>query len=186
MTMETRTIFADAQYRIRTLAASDAANLHAAVQASLPALSTWLSWCTGAYGLSDSEQFISRCASNLRDDVRYDFCVFDAATDAVLGAIAINAINRKESCANISYWTRTGSTHRGIATLSARAAAIFGFQKLELTRLEILAQTTNHASRRVAEKLGACFEEIDHNKFLFRGEPRAVAVYSLRPGDIHG
>lgn len=123
MTMEPQTIFSDDQYQIRALAASDVIRHHAAVQASLAELSTWMSWCTGSYDLSDSEQFLSRCESNWRDDATYDFCVFDAATDAVLGAVAINGIRREENCANIGCWVRTGSTGRGIATLAARAAA---------------------------------------------------------------
>ena len=184
MTMEPQTIFANDQYRIRTPATSDVIKHHAAVQASLAELNTWMSWCSGAYDLSDSEQFISRCESNLRDGIRYDFCVFDAASEKVLGAVAINAIRREENCANVAYWTRIDATGRGIATLAARSAAVFGFEKLGLRRLEILAQPTNHASRRVAEKLGACFEEIARDKIVFRGESRAAAVYSLRPEDV--
>lgn len=186
MTIEPHTIYSDAQYLIRTLTASDVIRHCAAVSSSLAELSLWMSWCSGTRDLSDSEQFLTRCESNWHDDVTYDFCVFEAASAAVLGTVALNGIRREENCASIGYWTRSDATGRGIATLAARAAAVFGFEKLGLTRLEILAQPTNHASRRVAEKLGACFEEIVHDRIEFRGEPRATVIYSLRPGDLRG
>ena len=104
----------------------------------------------------------------------------------MLGVVGIHGIRRAENCANIGYWTRTGSTGRGIATLAARAATEFGFQKLGLARIDILVQPTNHASRRVAEKLGACFEDIAHDRIMFRGEPCAVAVYSLKLEVVRG
>lgn len=184
MIVEPKTIYSDAQYRIRTLTPSDVIRHCAAVSTSLAELSLWMSWCSGTYDLSDSEQFQTRCESNRSDDIAYNFCVFDATDEKVLGSIAINGIRREEHCANIGYWTSSDATGRGIATLAARAVAVFGFNELGLKRLEILAQPTNHASRRVAEKLGACFEGITHDRIMFRGEPRAAVVYSLRPEDI--
>jgi len=186
MTIKHQTIFSDEKYQIRTLAAPDALKLHAAVRASVAELSTWMPWCTESYGLSDSEQYLSRCTSNLRDNVTYDFGVFDATTEGMLGAVAITGIRRGENCANIGYWTRSDATGRGIATQAVRAAAVFGFQKLGLTRLEILAHPGNLSSRRVAEKLGGWFEGYARNRIVFRGEPRAAVVYSLIPEDIRG
>jgi RimJ/RimL family protein N-acetyltransferase len=184
--MEPQTIYSDDQYVIRALTASDAIGLHAAVKASLNELIIWMPWCSESYCLSDSEQYLSRCESTWTKNTEYNFCVFDVADDNVLGAIAINGIRHEEHCASIGYWTRSDATGRGIATLAARAVAVFGFNELGLKRLEILAQPTNHASRRVAEKLGGCFEGIVHDRIMFRGEPRAAVVYSLRPEDVRG
>jgi ribosomal-protein-serine acetyltransferase len=186
MTAEQQTIFANDHYQIRPLVESHAAELHTAVRASLAELSAWLPWCTEDYNFADSEQFLSRGKLNWDSGIEYEFGVFNLATGDLLGVVGIHGIRRAENCANIGYWTRTGSTGQGVATLAVRAASIFGFQKLGLACIEILVQPTNHASRRVAEKLGACFEEIARDKIIFRGEPRAAAVYSLRPGDIRG
>lgn len=177
-------IFNDGNLQIRTFIASDASPLHSAVNASLPELSVWMSWCTGGYAMPDSESFISRCDSNFQNGVTFDFGVFDVASDTVLGAVAINGICHENKRGNIDYWVRSDATGRGIATLATRAAARYGFNELGLARIDMLSQPTNQASRRVAEKLGGCFEVIAHDRIRFRGAPRATAVYSLRREDI--
>jgi ribosomal-protein-serine acetyltransferase len=48
----------------------------------------------------------------------------------------------------------------GIATVAVRLIARFGFEDLDLQRLELLIAVDNAASRRVAEKVGATFEGV--------------------------
>ena len=59
--------------------------------------------------------------------------------------------------------------------------AAYGFEKLGLTRLEIVAAEQNARSRKVAEKAGARFEGILHNRLVIRGVAIPAAMYSLIP-----
>ena len=67
-------------------------------------------------------------------------------------------INQQHNFGNIGYWVRESCQRRGIATRAVRAIADYGFNKLKLTRLEIVAAVDSRASRDVAERAGAIFE----------------------------
>ena len=95
--------------------------------------------------------------------------------------MSINQINQQHNFGNIGYWVRESCQRRGIATRAVRAIADYGFNKLKLTRLEIVAAVDNRASRDVAERAGAIFECIARNRLLVGGRPTAAAVYSMVP-----
>ena len=58
-------------------------------------------------------------------------------------------------------------------------AAAFAFEELGLLRLELVMLPHNAASRRVAERLGAVFEEEIDGRLVFQGKPAAALVYAL-------
>lgn len=64
----------------------------------------------------------------------------------------------------------------GLATEAARAIARYAFDQLDLTRLICLVDPDNHASRRVAEKIGMTLErEVDG----INGDGFPTLIYSL-------
>jgi RimJ/RimL family protein N-acetyltransferase len=63
-------------------------------------------------------------------------------------------------------------------------AARFGFQRLGLVRIEIVALPDNQASRRTAEQAGARFECIARHRLWERDRARDAAVYALVPADL--
>jgi RimJ/RimL family protein N-acetyltransferase len=52
------------------------------------------------------------------------------------------------------YWTRTGHTGRGFATLALQIATLYAFDKLGCDRVQVLHNEENAASCRVVEKCG--------------------------------
>jgi RimJ/RimL family protein N-acetyltransferase len=124
------------------------------------------------------------CADNLEAEISYDFGIFSADGDILYGGISINPINREHNFANVGYWVRLSQQRRGIASCAVRRIAEYGFEHLELTRLEILAEPENLASCRVAEKSGALFEGIARNRLMVNDRLRNAAVYGLIPSDL--
>jgi RimJ/RimL family protein N-acetyltransferase len=114
----------------------------------------------------------------------YDFNIVARATGQVIGSVAINQISHLNQLGNLGYWIRSSYTGRGLAALAARAAAGFAFAKVGLTRLEIVAQTGNLRSQRVAEKTGATFECVARNRLTYHGQARDAKVFSLIPADM--
>ena len=55
--------------------------------------------------------------------------------------------------------------------------------RVGLTRLEIVALTSNLASQRVAQAIGATFECTARSRLHFHGKPHDALVYSLTPAD---
>lgn len=85
----------------------------------------------------------------------YDFAIGRVDSQAFLGRVGLDRIDRERGRANIGYWVRTGCTRHGIATAAVRLVARFAFEDLDLEELEFVIGLENVASRRVAEKAGA-------------------------------
>lgn len=101
-----------------------------------------------------------------------------------MGGVGLNFINRVHQVANLGYWVRTSAAGRGVATNAARLMARFGFEKIGLHRVEILAAVPNVASQRVAEKAGAIREAILRKRLLIGGESQDAVLFSLIPKDV--
>ena len=169
---------------VRPHAPPDVAPVYAAVRESMSTVGRWMAWCHPDYSLRDAEDWYARCAVAWATDGDREFGIFDARSGEVLGSIGVNQINRANRFANLGYWVRTTREGRGIATAAARLVARFGFAELALARLEIVILPGNHASRRVAEKIGARFECVARHRLQWRGEARDAAVYAVLPADL--
>jgi ribosomal-protein-serine acetyltransferase len=118
-----------------------------------------------------------------KDDF-YLFNILDASTNQVLGFVFLNHVSRQYQMANLGYAVRTSRIGEGIATEAAKLAARFGFEKLGLQRIEIMASKENAASLRVAEKVGAVREGLLRKRVQHHGTPWDVYMHSLIPEDF--
>ena len=169
---------------IRPFRADAAPAFAAAVRESFATVGAWLPWCHADYGTKEARAWIGQCGVKLQMGFSYDVGIFSDDGLTLYGGIAINQIEPLHNTGNLGYWVRESMQRQGIGTRAARAMAVFGFERLKLTRLEILAAEDNYASRSVAEKIGATFECIARNHLVIHGTPIAAAVYSLVPGDL--
>jgi RimJ/RimL family protein N-acetyltransferase len=87
-----------------------------------------------------------------RDDRVFHFAIVERKTGDVLG---IAGLNREGSdAAELHYWIRSDRAGRGLTTEACTALVAWARDGLGLLRLTLWAGRENHASRRVAEKLG--------------------------------
>lgn len=157
----------------------DAGPFLAAVRASLPDLAYWMPWCKADYSLEDAIAWITFTQAAWSERTEFPLGIFDRNSGSVVGGTGINQINWIHSIGNIGYWVSTPHTGRGVAKFAAKQAALMGFGELGLSRLEIVALTSNLASQRVAQGIGATFECTARNRLHFQGKPHDAAVYSL-------
>lgn len=80
------------------------------------------------------------------------FAMVDKVTANVLGVAGLSLA--QPDAAELHYWIRTSHAGRGLTTEAARALIAWARDELRLSRLNLWAGSENHASRRVAEKLG--------------------------------
>jgi len=170
----------------RPYRASDAPALADAVRESFASLSRWLDWCHAGYGLDDARQWIDFCARGWASGEQYAFAVFDEAGSRFLGAVGISQRERRYNFAGIGYWIRESACGRAIASRVARHVAAFGFERVGLGRIEILAAVDNAASRRTAERVGARFEGVQRNRLRNGERIFDAATYALIPSDLAG
>lgn len=175
---------ADGPLRVRPWQPQDAGALLDAVRTSLDSVGRWLPWCHAGYGMAEAQAWIAHCRESWEAGEQFAFGLFDAATGEVQGGVGLNQRNRLHRSANLGYWVRQSRQGRGLAARAALAVARFGFGRLGLVRIEIVAHPDNRASRRTAEKLGARFECIARQRLWARGAATDAAVYALVPSDL--
>lgn len=172
------------ELRARPYRAEDAPALAAAVRESIDDLSRWLDWCRPGYGVADAEEWIANCASGWHSGDQYAFAVFDADTERFLGAVGLSQRNRRYNFAGIGYWTRRSARGHAVAARIAARVAAFGFERVGLGRIEILAAVDNLASRRTAERAGARFEGVQRQRLRVGAAAFDAATYSFVPDDL--
>jgi RimJ/RimL family protein N-acetyltransferase len=86
------------------------------------------------------------------EDRVFHFAVVEKTSGMVLGVAGMN--REGANAAWLHYWIRTSHAGRGLTTEAAGALIAWARDELRLPRLNLWAGTDNHASRRVAEKLG--------------------------------
>jgi len=118
------------------------------------------------------------------NDQEYFFQVTDKSTNQVVGGVFLNHVARHYQMANLGYWIRTSRTGEGIATEAAKQVARHGFEQLGFQRLEIVVDTGNIPSLKVAEKIGSVREGLLRNRGNLHGSPCDAYMYSLIPSDF--
>ena len=169
---------------LRPIEPGDLGALWSAIEESRPELERWMTWCHPQFGEKDAATWIASCGEQWATGIERPFSIFDAASGEFLGNAGINQLNVPNRYANLGYWIRTPHAGRGITTRAVRLLAAYGFAEMGLTRIEIVVQPGNDASRRVAEKVGARLEGLCRNRVVFRGVPADASLYSLVPGDL--
>lgn len=87
-----------------------------------------------------------------RTDRVYHFAILEKGSGTVLGVAGLN--REGSDAAELHYWIRTDHAGRGLTTEAGQALIAWAPDQLHVARLTLWAGTENHASRRVAEKLG--------------------------------
>jgi ribosomal-protein-serine acetyltransferase len=168
---------------LRPYREEDAAALYSAVHESIASIGHWLPWCHAGYSEADSVAWIAHCSGEWTRGNMYTFAIFDSAGAEFLGAVGLSHRNREHNFAGIGYWVRESKRGRGIAARAGKLVAAFGFDRVKLTRIEILAALDNHASRRTAENIGGRLEGIARNRLITPQGQVDAAVYALIPSD---
>jgi len=143
-----------------------------------PTISRWLPAMPSPYTEDDARAFV-------RGDVLPEVDHLAIALDgAVVGAIGIT-INTTSRRGIVGYWMGAPTRGRGVCTRALRLLSGWAFQELELGRLELVTDTANLASQRVAEKAGFRREGTLRSYLLDRdGSLRDAVMFSLLPGDL--
>lgn len=170
--------------RLRGWQETDAPRLYDAARESVASIGPWLPWCHAGYTLTDAQAWIAHCQAAWRQGGHYTFAITDATDGSLLGGIGLNQRNLLHRSANLGYWVRQSRQQQGICVEAAKLAARFGFDTLDLVRIEIIAAVDNRPSRRVAERCGAQFEGISRQRLVHAGRVLDAAVYGWIPTDL--
>jgi RimJ/RimL family protein N-acetyltransferase len=166
------------------LDASHLDGMWAAMAESAATLRDTMSWWRDEQTKDDMAAWASFTESAWQAGTLYAFSILDAADGRYLGACSLENVDLARLSTNLSYWVRSASTGRGIASGAARRLALWAVDDLHLARVEITMVTTNAASIATARKSGAAFEGCLRNKARWSGESYDMMVFSFIPRDL--
>lgn len=170
--------------RLRRVRSSDAESIFEAVNESIAEVSQWMTWCCSDYSLEESKLWCESRDNAWKKGAEYDFVIMDNLNNLPLGVCGLNHINVEERFANLGYWVRTSRTRQGIATAAVPMIVKFGFDSLNLHRIEIVVAEGNLPSQRVAEKAGALREGLLRQRLLVHEQILDAFMFSFVPSDF--
>ena len=91
------------------------------------------------------------------------------ADGELLGAVNLMAYPEREA-AETGYWVKREARGRGVATAALRLMIAYAFEQVGVERLELMTETPNVPSQRLAEKLGFRREGVARAYLASRGE----------------
>lgn len=178
------TELSDGTITLRPHTKKDAENVYAAVRESLNELKPWLPFAHDYYTIAESREWIKQCPKQWKAGFAFNFAITTTVDGAFLGGCGLNDINGRDRRANLGYWVRTSAIGRGIAPSATRLLARWGFEILKLKRIEIVVNTANTKSLRVAEKVGAFREGVMRSRLFDNKQSPDAVMFSLIPGEV--
>ncbi len=174
----------DENILLRPFQVEDAGQLFIAVRESLTELKPWMSWAHDGYSQEEADRFIRITRARWEERTLFAFAIVDADNGDVLGGCSLSNKHPVYHYCNVGYWVRTSRHGGGIAGRAAKLAARYGFEHTWIIRAEIVMAVGNEKSWRVAEKIGAHYEGILHNRMVVGKAIYDAHMYSLLPSDF--
>ena len=172
------------QLIMQQLRLEDAEQLALLVDRNRNYLRRYMPWLDMSRSSDDSRFFINKVYKQWQLDGSVTLGVFyRGRLIGVNGFHPLDVINRNGS---IGYWIDAAHQGQGLTTVCTREVVRYGFEKLNLHRIEIRCACDNGASEAVAKKLGFQFEGIKRQcEWLYE---RFIdnKVYSLLQSEFTG
>jgi ribosomal-protein-alanine N-acetyltransferase len=121
------------------------------------------------------DKYIGSCE---REDY-YRWAIVEKASGECIGQIAYFLVDSKNHFAEIEYCIGSAYQRRGYATEAARAVILYGFEKINLHKVQICTKTINAPSKRVIEKCGLTYEGTLRDYFFMNGQYVGRLYFSI-------
>ena len=116
------------------------------------------------------KELLDKYIGSYEKDDYYRWAVIEKKSGECIGQIAYFLVDSKNHFAEIEYCIGSEFQCRGYATEAAKAVIEYGFDKINLHKVQICTKTINQKSRRVIEKCGLTFEGTLRDYFFMNGE----------------
>ena len=161
---------------LRKMARWDAADMYE--YASNPAVTRFLTWDVHP-NVRFSANYLSYLQSKYRSGEFRDWAVTLRSTGKMIGTCGFSHFNFPAYAAEIGYVLNPAYWGNGVAVEAAACVIRFGFEYLELNRIEARCMTGNTQSRRVMEKLGMTYEGTIREGMFVKNRFISVEVCSI-------
>lgn len=125
------------------------------------------------------KELIDKYINAYEKDDYYRWAVILKETGECIGQIAYFLVDNKNHFAEIEYCIGTSFQKGGLATEATKAVIKYGFNKINLHKVQICHKSINIASRRVIEKCGFVYEGALRDFFYMDGQYVDRLYYSI-------
>lgn len=134
---------------------------------------------------ADSAWFIRKVRSENRQGNEMTLTVEEKSSGQMIGTMGFVSFNHQHHLAEVGYSFSKKSWGKGYATEALTALIRYGFEVLELNRIEGVCDVRNPASGRVMEKCGLQYEGTLRGKALLKGDYADVKQYAILKKDYY-
>jgi len=109
----------------------------------------------------------------------YRWAVIEKVSGECIGQIAYFLVDSKNHFAEIEYCIGSDFQCKGYATEATKSVIAYGFNKMNLHKIQICTKTINAPSKRVIEKCGFTYEGTLRDYFYMNGEYVGRLYFSI-------
>lgn len=161
---------------LRPMTLGDAADMFA--YASDPAVTRHTSWPAHA-GIDESRAQLARVVARYEHGEVAGWGVEHLADGRFIGTAGYLRWDVEDRCAEVGYAMSRAYWGQGLMTEALRAILAFGFEHMQLNRIEARCDAENIGSYRVMEKVGLQYEGTLRQRLLKDGTFVDVRLYSI-------
>jgi [ribosomal protein S5]-alanine N-acetyltransferase len=146
--------------------------------ASNDEVTKYVTWDTHR-SLADTKQYIEFVLSRYENKQIAPWGIESKETKEFIGTIDFVWWQPAHQKAEIGYVISDKYWGKGIATEASKKLIQFGFEEMDLVRIQAICFVENAASARVLEKVGMTFEGILRKAMFVKGKHRDLKLYSI-------
>ena len=138
-----------------------------------PEVSRFLTWEPHPH-VKFTKSYLTCVGQQYRTGDFFDWAVIHRESGRMIGTCGFTSFRYESNAGEIGYVLHPDFRGQGLATEAVRAVLSFGFEELELHRIEARYMQENIASRRLMERVGMTFEGFAREAELVKGSYRTI------------
>ena len=175
--MKGKSLFITENLELRLPEKEFAKNLFQIIENQREYLGKWLPWVEKTQAERDSFDFLK--SSILFNNGGQKLTTFIFHEEKLAGSVAFVKINKGNRSAEIGYWLSEHMQGKGIMTMACERLIRYGFEKMNLHRIEINVAPENSKSLAIPQKLGFHHEGTIRESLFFNNTYYDGEKYSL-------
>ena len=140
-------------------------------------LRRWLPWVDVTLTSDDIRKFLMRCQEQFAVKEAVEFGIkYDGEW---VGSVGFHTVKQAHEWAEIGYWLDADYQGKGVMTESVKALMKYGFEELQLNRIQIRCDSLNIKSKAVPERLGYTLEGVVREDHKHEGTFSDGLIYGI-------
>lgn len=131
------------------------------------------------------KELLDKYIHSYENEDYYRWAIILKDTEECIGQIAFFLVDSKNHFAEIEYCIGSDFQCRGYATEATKAVIQFGFEQMNLHKVQICTKENNIASKRVIEKCGFTYEGTLRDFFYMNGTYTGRLYFSILKSEFN-